>query len=72
MSQSLRSHTVEISPQLLEAIESIPDTKDPAPFTAEMDAVILRYYEVKRKKELAQLLGVGRHRLRRRWEELKR
>lgn len=64
---------VEIRPEILERIEEIPDAgakPSGRTWTAEEDEIIRRYYTVKNKEQLAELLGVTYYKLKQRYREL--
>ena len=64
---------VEISPEIMEAIEGCRDTSNGnhgRVFTPEEDAAILKYYNVKRKEDLARVFDVCAETLRKRYNKL--
>jgi len=64
---------VEISPEMLAKLDRCDDTKTGAtarPFTPEEDAVLLKYYLVKRKDDLARVFGCCAETLRKRYNKL--
>lgn len=69
--QSNKVEAVEISQELLDLVEAVPDVAPKSvPLSPEADAVILKYYHKKNKRQLAKVLGIGRDRLRERYQEL--
>lgn len=64
--------TVVISKEMLAKIDSLRDTErtPPKQFSIEQDAIMLKYYEKKNKKDLAELLGVCQSTMRKRYKEL--
>lgn len=64
---------VNIDPATLERLEALEDAQSGArrhQWTDEEDAILLRYWPVKRKEEVAAILGYGQEMCRRRYREL--
>lgn len=49
--------TAEDYQRILEEVKALPD-KSPIVWTKELDEILLTYYKVKRKKDLARIFGV--------------
>lgn len=56
----------------INALHDSDNTGNKRQFTKEQDYIILNYYMVKNKEELAELLGCDRGTLRKRYKELKK
>ena len=65
--------TVDIDPRLLDELEALPDAAGGAlrhEWTAEEDAVLLKYWKSKRQVDVARILGLAANTCRERWRQL--
>jgi DNA-directed RNA polymerase specialized sigma24 family protein len=69
---SSKTETFKISKEMQAKIDALRDSgKTPVKtFTEEQDAIILKYYTIKNKQELAKVLGVCVGTMRSRYKEL--
>lgn len=75
MKSSVKTSSAEIPENILSALESMPDTSTGSKhkkFEPWQDAVLLKYWHVKKQQDLSKLIGRCIYSCRERYNELKK